>query len=49
MSGHTNYLSDLIRMEQGKMTKRDIREKWKAGKYPGVTDEYAAWAMGRVR
>lgn len=47
MSGITNYLSDLIRLEQGKMTKRDIREKWKAGKYQGVSGEYAAWAMKR--
>ena len=45
----TAFLCDLIDIQERRITKDEVRARWKAGKYRGVKPDYAAWAMGMVR
>lgn len=39
----THLIADTIRMEQGQMTKSELRENWRNGKYAGVNPAHAKW------
>lgn len=41
----TRFLCDTIRIKDGRMTKTDLRRKWKAGEYAGVCPKWAKWVM----
>lgn len=38
----TTYICDLIDCQMGKISANDIRERWKAGRYAGVSKEAGA-------
>ena len=42
----TRFLQDAIRMDQGRLSKAEIRRKWAAGEYAGAPADYAKWVMG---
>lgn len=42
----TDFLCDVIDWQEGRITRDDLRARWKAGKYRGVNPEYAKWQMG---
>lgn len=44
----TDFLKDLIKMDQGQLTKAQIRANWKAGAYTGLRADWAAeWMKGK--
>ena len=42
----THFMQDVIKMQQGQLTRDQIRINWREGKYPGVNPDYAKWNMG---
>lgn len=41
----TAFIADIIRMDMGTMTRDEIRAKFKAGDYPGLSAEMARKQM----
>ena len=41
MSPLTKYLCDLIGIQRGSLTARQVRQRWKAGAYIGVRSDWA--------
>ena len=37
----TAYISDLVSYTDGQITATEIRRRWRAGRYPGVSDKHA--------
>lgn len=42
----TQFLCDLVDVQQRRITKAEMRQRWQDGAYRGVKPDYAAWAMG---
>lgn len=39
----TDLIADVIRMDQGQMTKEQLRQNWRNGKYASVRADHAKW------
>lgn len=45
----TRYLCALIEVSEGKCTAERLRERWKAGEFKGVRNDWAAEYAARFR
>lgn len=48
MSPLTTFLCDLVDVQERRISKDEVRKRWKAGNYRGVKAEYAKWAIGLI-